>query len=123
MDALSTTFEVDSLLLAAYAGTSVGPWNIRLGASQAYNQISADRSIVFPGENERAQAGYDGTTTQLFAEAAYGFVAGNAFVEPFGNLAWVQVQTDGCTETCADAGLSGSSDQSSTCLLYTSRCV
>jgi outer membrane autotransporter protein len=114
MDALSTTFEVDSLLLAAYAGTSVGPWNIRLGASQAYNQISADRSIVFPGENERAQAGYDGTTTQLFAEAAYGFVVGNAVFEPFGNLAWVQVQTDGFTETGADAGLSGSSDQSST---------
>lgn len=114
MDAISTSFEVDSLLLAAYAGTTVGPWNIRLGVSQAYNQINADRSIVFPGESEGAHAGYDGTTTQLFAEAAFGFAVGSTNLEPFCNLAWVQVQNGGFAETGADAGLSGSSSRSST---------
>ena len=33
------SFDVDSMLLAVYAGTTAGPWNVRLGASYAFNQI------------------------------------------------------------------------------------
>ena len=65
--------EADSLLLALYAGTSAGPWNLRLGASYAFSQIDADRTIAYPGYSDKAQAEYDAGTAQAFAEIGYGF--------------------------------------------------
>ena len=101
------------MLLALYAGTTAGPWNVRLGASYAFSQIDVGRTISYPGYSEQANADYDGGTTQPFAEVGYGFAVGNTALEPFANLAWVNVETDDFTETGAAAGLSGSSASSS----------
>lgn len=113
VDGLSSSADVDSLLAALYAGTSMGAWNIRLGASYASNETTSSRTIAYPGYAEQASADYNSGTTQLFAEVAYGLTAGTAAVEPFAGLAWVNVDTDGFSETGASAGLSVSSSSSS----------
>ena len=113
VDDLSSSSDVDSLTGALYGGTSNGPWNVRLGASYASNQTEATRTIAYPGYAEQASADYDSATTQVFAEVAYGMAVGTAAIEPFAGLAWINVDTDGFSETGASAGLSVSSSSSS----------
>lgn len=105
--ALSSSTDVDSVLLALYAGTRSGPWNLRLGASYAFNQLDTTRTIAYPGYAEQAQADYDGGTAQAFAEIGYGFLFREIALEPFAGLAYVHVDTGGFTETGASAGLTG----------------
>jgi len=107
---LGSAFTVDSLLVGLYGGTSTGPWNLRFGASYAFNQIDADRVIAYPGSLQQANAQYDGGTAQLFGEVGYGVVVRGVALEPFAGLAYVNVDTDSFTETGAAAGLSGASD-------------
>lgn len=109
INALASSSDVDSLLLALYAGTRSGPWNLRLGASYAFNQIDTKRTIAYPGYVEQANADYDGGTAQLFAEVGYGFALQQLALEPFAGLAYVHLDTDGFSETGAAAGLAGSS--------------
>nr|HML27403.1 autotransporter outer membrane beta-barrel domain-containing protein [Hyphomicrobium sp.] len=109
VDTLASSSDVDSLLLALYAGKSFGPWKVRLGASYAFNQIDAERTIAYPGYAEKAKAEYDGGTAQGFAEVGYGFAVQKVAVEPFAGVAFVNLDTGGFTETGASAGLKGSS--------------
>jgi len=113
VDDLSSSSDVDSLMAALYAGTGSGPWSVRLGATYASNQTASTRTIAYPGFAEQASADYNSATTQLFAEVAYGLVMGTAAVEPFAGLAWINVDSDGFSETGATAGLSVSSSSSS----------
>ncbi|MCW5712807.1 MAG: autotransporter domain-containing protein [Shinella sp.] len=55
------------------------------------------------------KGGYDAATTQIFGEMAYGFDVGDARLEPFANLAYVNLRTDGFAEDGGVAALSGSS--------------
>jgi outer membrane autotransporter protein len=110
MDALASKSDVDSLLLALYAGTSSGPWKLRLGASFAFNQIDASRIIAYPGYVGQANADYDGGTAQVFGELGYGFALQKLALEPFAGLAYVHLNTDGFTELGAAAGLTGASN-------------
>lgn len=110
---LASSSEVNSMLVALYAGTSAGPFNLRLGASYAFNQIDASRTIAFPGFLEQANAQYDGGTGQVFAEVGYGFAFQAMALEPYAGFAWVHLNTDSFTETGApSAGLTGASTSS-----------
>ncbi|MFG1433028.1 autotransporter outer membrane beta-barrel domain-containing protein [Xanthobacter sp. V2C-8] len=109
MDALASSSDTDSLILALYAGTGSGPWSLRLGGAYAFNQIDAERTIAAPGFFQQANANYDGGTGQVFAEVGYSFALQKLAIEPFAGLAYVHVGTNGFTETGASAGLSGSS--------------
>ncbi|GAB4071956.1 autotransporter domain-containing protein [Ancylobacter sonchi] len=108
VDALASSSDADSLVLALYAGTRSGPWNLRVGASYAFNWIDTERTIAYPGYSEQATADYDGGTTQIFGEIGYGFAVQKLAIEPFAGLAYVHVSTDDFIETGASAGLTGS---------------
>ncbi|MCK0209767.1 autotransporter domain-containing protein [Starkeya koreensis] len=109
-DALDSSSEVNSLILGLYAGTSAGPWGLRLGATYAFNQIETDRTIAYPGYAEKASADYDGGTAQAFVELGYSVAVQKVAFEPFAGLAYIYVDTDGFTETGASAGLTGSAN-------------
>ncbi len=98
-DTVSGSSQADSALIALYAGTSAGPWNLRLGASYAFNAIDTTRTIAFPGFAQQASASYNGGTGQVFAEVGYGFAFQSVALEPYAGLAWVHLNTDGFTET------------------------
>ena len=59
-----------------------------------------------------AKAEYNAGTAQTFAEIGYGFAVQSLAIEPFANLAWVNLRTDDINETGASAGLAGPSASS-----------
>ena len=107
---VSGSSEADSATIALYAGTSAGPWNLRLGASYAFSQIDTTRTVAFPGFIEQAKANYNAGTGQLFAEVGYGFAVQAVAFEPYAGLAWVHLNTDSFSENGAvSSALSGAS--------------
>jgi outer membrane autotransporter protein len=97
---------VETGLFAAYAGTSVGAFNFRMGGTYGLNEINSTRSVIFPGFTDRDTAHYNAGTGQVFGEVGYGTAVGAVAVEPFAGLAWVHLNTAGFTESGGAAALS-----------------
>ncbi len=112
VDGLSSSARADTGLIAAYAGTTVGAWNLRAGGSYALNFIDTSRKISLSGFEDHNSASYRAGTTQLFGEVGYELAVRGATVEPFANLAWVHLGTDGFKESGGAAALDGSAGSS-----------
>ncbi len=107
VDDRASSSRIDSYDLAAYAGTQQGPLGLRAGAAYEWNDVATSRSIVFPGFNDATQASYGGHTVQVFGEAGYGVNWRQLALEPFAQLAYVDVRTDDFTERGGAAALAG----------------
>ncbi len=112
VDNLASTADVDSGLIAVYAGTSMGAWKLRTGGTYAVNFIDTTRSIFFPGFAGRASADYNAGTGQVFGEIGYSASAFGIPLEPFAGLAWVHLNTNSFNETFGPAALAGASSAS-----------
>lgn len=95
----------DSYHLGLYGGTNWGAIAFRSGAAYSWSSISTKRSVAFDGFTDALSADYDAGTAQVFGELAYKADAGHFKFEPFANLAYVSVHTDGFTETGGTAAL------------------
>ncbi|WP_371420653.1 autotransporter domain-containing protein [Tardiphaga sp.] len=86
-----------------YGGTQWGDLAFRSGLAYTRHDLSINRSVGFPGVAEMLRGDYSASTTQAFGEFGYRIGAGRtplghlAF-EPFANLAYVNLATDGFTE-------------------------
>jgi outer membrane autotransporter protein len=90
---------VQSSHVALYAGGPVfGHLKARLGVDYAWNAMDSKRMIVFPGFSDQAGGHYQSRTEDAFGELGYGMTFDGLAVEPFGNLAYVKVSTDGFAE-------------------------
>ena len=106
MKARASSADVDSYLLAGYAGGRIGPVALRSGAAWTWHSIDTSRAVSFPGFYESESASYGGDTGQLFAELAYPIATDrSSAVEPFAGLAYVHVGTDDFTESGPTAAL------------------
>jgi fibronectin-binding autotransporter adhesin len=114
VNARASSANIDTGYLAAYAGTNYGAWNVRSGASLAWNSISASRAINFPGFAEQATTRYGAGEAQIFGELGYGVSFGQIAAEPFAGLAWVHLRTDNFNETGGVSALNGSGVNSDT---------
>jgi outer membrane autotransporter protein len=112
VDNLASTAEVDTGLIAAYAGTSMGAWKLRTGGTYAFNFIDTTRSIIFPGFTDRATADYNAGTGQVFGEIGYNASVYGIPLEPFAGLAWVHLNTNSFNEKSGPAALNGTSSDS-----------
>ena len=99
MSALMSSAQVDTGLVAGYAGTSFGAWNLRLGGTYGINAVSTTRQIAFPGFMDRDTARFNAGTGQVFGELGYGTAIHMVAIEPFGGLAYVHLNTGGFTES------------------------
>lgn len=98
-----------------YGGTT---WNLaggdlafRAGAAYSWSDVATSRNVAFPGLADTLTARYGAGTTQVFGELAYGMRAGGLAFEPFANLAYVNLHTNGFTEKGKGAALtSGPAD-------------
>lgn len=107
-DRLSSA-DTSTILIAAYAGASFDNFRLSGGASHGWSDIDTSRTASMLGLTERPKASYDGSTTNLFVEAAYAAEAGGLAYEPFAQMAWSRVETDAFSETNApNTGLSSS---------------
>jgi outer membrane autotransporter protein len=112
IDNLASTAEVDTGLITAYAGTSMGAWKLRTGGTYAFNFVDTTRSIAFPGFAGRANADYNTGTGQIFGEIGYSASVYGIPFEPFAGLAWVHLNTERFNENSGPASLNGTSSDS-----------
>lgn len=89
-----------------YGGGEVGAIGIRMGAAYTWYEVDSDRSVAFGAFSDQLSASYDANAFQAFAEAGYRIDAGESAFEPYANLAYVNMHTDGYTETGGAAALS-----------------
>ncbi|TPJ24349.1 hypothetical protein FJ425_21270 [Mesorhizobium sp. B2-7-2] len=95
----------DTYHLGLYGGTAWGDLAFRTGAAYTWHDVSTNRSVIFPGFGDSLKGKYNAATAQVFGELAYGFNAGGARFEPFANLAYMNLHTDGFTERGGAAAL------------------
>ena len=107
----ASSANIDTAYLAAYAGASFSAWNLRSGATFAWNTIGTSRAIAFPGFAEQATARYGAGETQVFAELGYGMAFGDVAAEPYAGLAWVHLDTASFTETGGVSSLTGTGNK------------
>lgn len=106
-DARASRADVTTRLVGVFAGWNGDGPSVRAGASIAWHDIDAERSLSFPNFAASTTSEYDGRTTQIFGELGYPIVAGNVSFEPFAGIAHVRTRTDALTERgSATAGLS-----------------
>ncbi len=108
VDALSSSGNSDNYDLAAYAAGNLGSVTLRAGAAYAWHRVSVTRSARVSSYSETLNSDYDARTVQAFGEIGYGAELQHLFIEPFANIAYVNLQTDGFTEEGGAAALRGS---------------
>ncbi|SNY19037.1 subtilase-type serine protease [Pseudomonas sp. LAMO17WK12:I6] len=103
--------KVDSYHLGAYAGHDIGAWRLSTGAAYSWHRADVKRDLQYGDVSAKQKAKVDAATTQVFGEAAYRLNLQPLALEPFANLAYVHLDTDGFTEKGDAAALKSSGDQ------------
>ncbi|RUX25380.1 autotransporter outer membrane beta-barrel domain-containing protein [Mesorhizobium sp. M7A.F.Ca.US.011.01.1.1] len=109
VDDRNSSGTADNYHLGLYGGTNWGAIAFRTAAAYSWSSLSTKRSVAFNGLADQLSADYDAGTAQIFGELAYKADAGGLKFEPFANLAYVSVHTDGFTEKGGAAALTSSS--------------
>lgn len=97
----------NNVTVGGYAGTHWGGLNLRLGAAYTWNMLSMTRNVTVASFGDHLSSDYLGGTAQAFGELGYKFHIGHGMVEPFGNLAYVNQQTNRYNEQGGAAALHG----------------
>jgi outer membrane autotransporter protein len=102
----SASGESNDYHLGVYGGTRWDAFALRLGASYSWDGIITNRTIAFGDFTNQLRAVYNAGTTQAFVEAAYRMDdLWDVALEPFANLAYVNLGTNGFSETGGPAAL------------------
>ncbi|MCH4026006.1 MAG: autotransporter domain-containing protein [Acetobacter fabarum] len=97
----------NTVSLGGYAGTHWGALTLKLGAAYTWNMLSLQRNVAFPGYADRLSSSYLGGTAQGFGELGYRLYMGRSIAEPFANVAYVNLHTNGYHEHGGAAALRG----------------
>ncbi|KZN20392.1 MULTISPECIES: autotransporter serine protease [Pseudomonas] len=103
--------QVDSYHLGAYAGHEIGAWRLSAGGAYSRHRADVKRDLQYGDVSAKQKAKVDAGTTQLFGEAAYRLNLQALALEPFANLAYVHLDTEGFTEKGDAAALKNSGDR------------
>ena len=99
----------DTYTLGAYGGGEWDAFTLKGGLAHSWHSLDTSRSMAFSGFSDDLSASYGARTLQTWGEAAYSFEAGAVRLEPFANLAYVNLSTDSFTETGGLAALNATS--------------
>ncbi|OCW58562.1 autotransporter domain-containing protein [Hoeflea olei] len=108
--AVNSLAKVDSYYLSAYGGRQIGPATISFGALHAFQQVETSRVVSLSSYNDTLTASYDGSTSQAFVEGAWRFERDLFHVEPYANLTYTYLHTDGFTEQGSATALTSGSN-------------
>ncbi|MGE1173082.1 autotransporter serine protease [Pseudomonas sp. BW7P1] len=103
--------KVDSYHLGAYAGHDIGAWRLSTGAAYSWHRADVKRDLQYGDVSAKQKAKVDAATTQVFGEASYRLNLQALALEPFANLAYVHLDSDGFTEKGDAAALKSRGDQ------------
>lgn len=111
-DGENASGDSDNYDIGLYGGSHWGPLALRLGALYTRQNLSTQRSVLFPGFAETLSADYNADAAQAFGELGYTIDSGPVQFEPFGNLAYVHLHTDSFSESGGAAALSSDAQNS-----------
>ncbi|KAB2697611.1 autotransporter domain-containing protein [Ochrobactrum sp. Kaboul] len=120
VDSRASSGSSDNYTLGAYTGTE---WQMSNGNALAFSsglaytwhEIEMNRSVAFSAFGDNLNADYDAGTFQIFGELGYKVRLPKAVIEPYANLSYVRLRTDGFDEDGQTAAaLSMNSDTMST---------
>ncbi len=114
VDSRASSGDSDNYHLGVYGGGRWGDVALRSGLAYTWHSINTARSVAFPGFTDQLKADYDAGTFQAFGEVGYRIDLPSVALEPFANLAYVSLHTDGFTERGAAAALSSRSNTTDT---------
>lgn len=96
--------------LGAYGGGEWDAFTLTGGLAHSWHSLDTSRSVAFSGFSDSLSAAYSARTLQAWSEAAYSFETDTARFETFANLAYVNLSTDGFTESGGAAALTAASN-------------
>lgn len=111
-DSLRGNVDVKSSHVGLYAGTRMGGFGLRVGAAYTWHDVETSRTVSFAGISNALTTNYDANTTQVFGDISFPVSLGGGTVEPFANVAWVQLDTKGFSEAGGVTGLTGTEQKS-----------
>jgi len=98
--------EVESGHIGFYAGTMLSGTQLKAGAAYTHSAVDVARAIAIPGFRDKLSSSFTANTAQIFTEISHSFEAAPSMrLEPFVNLAHVNVDTSGFMESGGDAAL------------------
>ncbi|AZE03676.1 autotransporter domain-containing protein [Pseudomonas chlororaphis] len=96
----------DNIHLGVYGGAQVSGFDLRGGMAYTWSRIDAKRSVNFAGYSDHLKSKHDANTLQAFGELGRRFdLSPSVQLEPFANLAYVQVKSEGFKESGGPAAL------------------
>ncbi|CAM5497300.1 hypothetical protein MAUB1S_08320 [Mycolicibacterium aubagnense] len=95
----------DSYHLGLYGGREWGSFAFRSGLAWTWSDIDSGRQVSFPGFSDSLTGNGRARTLQVFGEFGYGMKSGDFAFEPFANLAYINVHSDGFAEKGGAAAL------------------
>lgn len=101
-----TDADWDSYSAGLYAAAEWGRLNFTTGAIYSKNDISTERTVAFGSFEDQLEADYQSATRQVFADLGWRDKIGQLTLEPFANLAYINLETDGFREQGGAAALS-----------------
>jgi outer membrane autotransporter protein len=113
-DETASTGSAKNIHLGLYGGAEWGNIALRTGAAYTWHDVETQRAVAFPGFADRLSAGYDAGAAQAFGELGYRMETGSFRFEPFAGLAYVNLRTDGFTETGGASALTSTASTTDT---------
>ncbi|WP_225707754.1 autotransporter outer membrane beta-barrel domain-containing protein [Bradyrhizobium cenepequi] len=103
VNALSSSGRSDNYTFGTYASTEWAAPNgaiaFRSGLADTWHNLEMSRNVAFAGFSDNIISDYDAGTFQIFGELGYRLhVSDRSLIEPYANLAYVRVMTDGFSE-------------------------
>ena len=92
--------------IGLYGGAQWASLMLRSSVSYTLHDIQINRTATFPGYSDNLKASYFGGSFQAANELGYQISASGGVVEPFVNLAYINLVTSGFTEQGGTAALS-----------------
>ncbi|WP_414495472.1 autotransporter domain-containing protein [Stenotrophomonas maltophilia] len=106
--------KIDNTHFGAYASHNWGGFGLRGGLAVSNHDVDSTRELAFSGYTDTLSARYDARTRQAFIEAAYRFGGREAGLEPYLQVARVEVDTKHIDERGGAAALQGRVDDART---------
>lgn len=104
----------ESWHLGLYGGSQFDNISLRAGAAYSFSALETNRYVGIPGLTDFYDADYNAATLQVFGELGYRIDTDFAVFEPFANLAYVNLHTDGFRENGGAGALSAASNSNQT---------
>lgn len=94
VDARRSNGELSSFHGALYGGARLGAFALRAGAAYSWNDVAVRRSVAFPGFSDYLRLDGRSAMAQAFAEIGYGLTFGQVALEPFAQIAAVNIRSE-----------------------------